>query len=248
MFRIRRASPFPSYPIERSFARLGVSIGYDDSSIRTVSTGRHTYFTYLNFLRANGPNALNGIKTISITPSYSYNSKNNFLNPTAGKSIFFSVKASASVLGANVNVMQPTFDVQYYHVSPKWHRNVLAFHLLGHDRRRLWRKVRAAVHAQLHRRRKRRPRIRVLTASRRSPICPAALRLPELNPDGSQRTQKQLVNGVLTSVPVALPVPAYQIISPGGDTHAIFNFEYRIPIVGPITMAPFFDAGINRIL
>ena len=68
---------------------------------------------------------------MSITPSYSYNSKNNFMNPTAGKSIFFSVKAAASVLGANVNEIQPTFDGQYYHVSPRWHKNVMAFHLMA---------------------------------------------------------------------------------------------------------------------
>jgi outer membrane protein insertion porin family len=33
------------------------------------------------------------------------------------------------VLGANVNTIHPTFDGQYYHVSPRWHKNVLAFHL-----------------------------------------------------------------------------------------------------------------------
>jgi outer membrane protein insertion porin family len=120
-----------SYPIKRSFARLGVALGYDDSSIITKSTGAQTYFTYLNFLGVNGPNALNGIKTLSITPSYSYNSKNNYQNPTAGKSIFFSLKASGSFLGANVNTIQPTLDVQYYHPSPRWHRNTLAFHFLG---------------------------------------------------------------------------------------------------------------------
>ena len=43
-------------------------------------------------------------------------------------------------------------------------------------------------------------------------------------------------------------VPIYQIITPGGDTQAVFNFEYRIPIFGPVTLAPFFDAGLNKIL
>ena len=28
----------------------------------------------------------------------------------------------------------------------------------------------------------------------------------------------------------------------------MFNFEYRIPIFGPVTLVPFFDAGMNRIL
>ena len=35
---------------------------------------------------------------------------------------------------------------------------------------------------------------------------------------------------------------------PGGDTNIVANFEYRIPIVGQtVTLAPFFDAGMNRI-
>ncbi len=51
----------------------------------------------------------------------------------------------------------------------------------------------------------------------------------------------------ITPEPVGLSLPFYQIITPGGDTQGIFNFEYRIPIFGPVTMAPFFDAGLNKI-
>ena len=39
----------------------------------------------------------------------------------------------------------------------------------------------------------------------------------------------------------------YQLILPGGDTAAVFNYEYRIPIFGPVTLAPFIDAGIDRL-
>ena len=64
----------------------------------------------------------------------------------------------------------------------------------------------------------------------------------------SQRTQKTLIDGYLTSTDVAQNVPIYQIITPGGDTQSVFNFEYRIPILGPVTLAPFFDAGLNKIV
>jgi outer membrane protein insertion porin family len=33
------------------------------------------------------------------------------------------------------------------------------------------------------------------------------------------------------------------IVHVGGDTQAVFNLEYRIPIAGPISLVPFFDAG-----
>ena len=69
-----------------------------------------------------------------------------------------------------------------------------------------------------------------------------------LNDDGSARTQKVVQNGVISSVPVTMNVPSYQLITPGGDTQVVGNFEYRIPIVGPVTLALFTDAGVNKIL
>jgi outer membrane protein insertion porin family len=237
-----------SYPILRTFARLGVALGYDISSITTESQGAATYFNYLDFERVNGPNALNGIKTLSITPSYSYNSKNSFMNPTAGKSIFFSIKASGSVLGANVNSIQPTFDAQYYHVSPRWRKNVLAFHFMattvtgfgGKDAPPF---ARAFMGGEND--------VRGFDFYSISPIAylPSSASVSILSPDSNtQRNQTQLVNGYPTSVPAALSIPTYQIITPGGDTHGVFNFEYRIPIVGPVSLVPFYDAGVNRIL
>ena len=32
---------------------------------------------------------------------------------------------------------------------------------------------------------------------------------------------------------------------PGGDTSLVSNLEYRIPIVGPVTLAIFDDTGMN---
>jgi outer membrane protein insertion porin family len=235
-----------SYPIKRSFARLGLSVGYDDSSIVTKSTGALTYFTYLAFERVNGPNALNGIKTLSITPSYSYNSKNNYLNPTGGKSIFASIQAAGSVLGANVNTIRPTIDMQYYHLSPHWRKNVLAFHitgstLLGYGGKSAPPFSRTFMGGEND--------VRGFQFYSITPVAylPSSANTNVLNPDGSQRTQKTLIDGYLASTNVTQNVPIYQIITPGGDTQGVFNFEYRIPIFGPVTMAPFFDAGLNKI-
>jgi outer membrane protein insertion porin family len=235
-----------SYPIKRSFARLGLAYGYDDSSIVTKSTGATTYFTELAFLGAYGPNALTGIKTSKIIPSYSYNSKNSFLNPTAGKSIYFSFEFASSALGGNVNTIKPVLDMQYYHVSPKWHRNVLAFHLMstvlfGYGGKVAPPFARAFMGGEND--------IRGFDFFTITPVgyIPSSASTNILNPDGSQRTQKTLVNGVLTSTNVTQNIPFYQITTPGGDTTGVFNFEYRIPIFGPVTLAPFMDFGINRI-
>ncbi|MCU1326794.1 MAG: surface antigen [Bryobacterales bacterium] len=236
-----------SYAIKRSFARLGLSVGYDDSSIVTKSKGADTYFKYLNFQGVSGPNSLEGIKSFSITPSYNYNSRNNYMNPTAGMSIFASLQASASVLGANVNTIRPTFDGQYYHVSPKWRKNVLAFHLtlstqFGYGGKVVPPFSRTFMGGEND--------VRGFQFYSITPVAyiPSSASVNVLNPDGSVRTQKTLQNGYQVQSPVAQRTPIYQIITPGGDTQGIFNFEYRIPLFGPITMAPFFDAGLNKIV
>jgi outer membrane protein insertion porin family len=45
-----------------------------------------------------------------------------------------------------------------------------------------------------------------------------------------------------------IPLPVRRIIFPGGDTSLVGNFEYRIPIAGPVTLAPFADIGFNGVM
>jgi outer membrane protein insertion porin family len=70
-----------------------------------------------------------------------------------------------------------------------------------------------------------------------------------LNSDGSPRQQKSVdpSTGAVSLSNVTQTVPAYQLVFPGGNTSLVGNFEYRIPIVGPVTLAYFVDAGLNRL-
>src|SRR5260370_11666366 len=45
-----------------------------------------------------------------------------------------------------------------------------------------------------------------------------------------------------------IPVLTYTATLPGGDLQGFGNIEYRIPIVGPVQAALFFDGGTNGIL
>ncbi len=65
-------------------------------------------------------------------------------------------------------------------------------------------------------------------------------------PPGQAATASPYIDPT-TGNPVTVAVPSYQFIAPGGDTYSVFNYEYRIPIFGPVTLAPFFDAGVDRI-
>jgi outer membrane protein insertion porin family len=56
------------------------------------------------------------------------------------------------------------------------------------------------------------------------------------------------IDGNPTTRSVSVPTLAYQITFPGGDTQGVLNAEYRIPIVGPVTIAAFTDVGTTGIL
>jgi outer membrane protein insertion porin family len=233
--------------LRRSFAQIGLTYGYDISNIVTLTTAAQTYFEYINFSGVSGPNALNGIKTSHIAPSYSYNRVNHPVTPNAGHSIFFSVDFAGSILGGTVNTIRPVAELKYFKQAP-WHKShVLAFHLMGslvtgYGGKFIPPFSRTFIGGEMD--------VRGFENWGISPIAfiPSSASVNVLNDDGSARTQRVIVNGVSQQQAVTMTVPSYQLITPGGDFHSIGNFEYRIPIMGPVTMALFADAGINKIL
>jgi outer membrane protein insertion porin family len=70
-----------------------------------------------------------------------------------------------------------------------------------------------------------------------------------LNGDGTPRQQRIVdpTTGIISFANVTQTIPIYQMVFPGGDTNVTTNFEYRIPIVGPVTLALFFDAGVDKL-
>ncbi|HLN00148.1 MAG TPA: outer membrane protein assembly factor BamA [Bryobacteraceae bacterium] len=233
--------------LRRSFARVGLTYGYTVNHIKTLSTAATDYFTYINFEGVNGPNSLTGIHTSSITPSYSYNTVSNPINPTSGKSIFIGTQFSGSFLGGNVNTVRPSVDFKYFHPNPLHRTHILAAHfmtsvLTGYGGKSAPPFSRTYMGGEQD--------IRGFDIWGVSPIgfIPSQSTVTVYNNDGTIRQQKALVNGVPTLQNVQQTVPSYQIIFPGGDTQILTNLEYRIPIFGPVTLALFLDAGDNRIL
>jgi len=236
-----------SYPLRRSFARVGVTVGYDISNVITQTTAATNYFQYINFSGVAGPNSLDGIRTVHVVPSYSYNTVNHPIDPTGGRSLFASVDVAGSVLGGNVNTISPTIDAKYFKPAP-WHKtHILAFHAMtslitGYNGKYVPPFSRRFMGGEQD--------IRGFEIWGITPIAfiPSSTPVTVLNDDGTARMQKTVVNGAIVNTPVTMSVPSYQLITPGGDTQALFNFEYRIKIVGPVTLAPFFDAGVDKIL
>ncbi|MBZ5581299.1 MAG: outer membrane protein assembly factor BamA, partial [Acidobacteriia bacterium] len=234
--------------LRRSFAQLGVTYGYDESNITNLSSAASSYFQYINFTGVQGPNQLSGIKTSHVAPSYSYNTVNHPITPTAGRSLFFSTDFAGSVLGGNVNTIRPALDMKYYHVAP-WHRtHVLAAHLsawtvMGYGGKSIPPFSRSYIGGEQD--------VRGFEIWTVTPFAfiPSSTTVGVVNDDGSPRTQRTIINGISQQTQVQMQIPVYQLIQPGGDFQSIGNFEYRIPIVGnTVTLSAFFDAGINRIM
>ncbi|MBM3728686.1 MAG: outer membrane protein assembly factor BamA [Acidobacteria bacterium] len=236
---------FLSYPLRRSFARVGLSYSYSVSNVQTLSTASRTYFEFTNFQGLSGPNTLSGIKQSSLIPSYSYNTVDHPITPSRGKSIYATLNFAGSFLRGNVNMIEPTVDVKYFRSGlKKGHvvgAHVLGRHVTGYGGRSAPPFNRFYMGGEND--------IRGFEIWGISPIAyvPSEATINVLNDDGSARLQKVILDGQEQFAPVTQRIPIFQLIFPGGDTQLVSNFEYRIPIFGPVTLAGFFDAGINKI-
>jgi outer membrane protein insertion porin family len=236
---------FANYPLKRSFARLGISYGWDKSKYTTLSTASKTYFDYINFQGLGGPNALAGITTSRVVPSYTYNTVDHPITPSRGRSLFISTSFAGSFLGGNVNMVEPTIDAKWFRAGFK-KGHVIGLHGLGRFLTGYSGKLappfnRFYMGGEQD--------VRGFEIWGISPIAyvPSEATVNVLNDDGSARLQKVIVNGSEQFAAVTQKMPIYQLIFPGGDTQMVGNFEYRIPIFGPVTIAAFFDAGVNRV-
>lgn len=250
---------FLNYPLRRSFSRVGLTYGYDISNIKTLTAAATGYFDELSFENVGaGPTAFcstnlaeasittsscNGIKTSKITPSYQYNTVNNPITPTGGKSLFATVGFAGSVLGGNVNTIEPQIDAKYFRRGLK-KGHIIGMHLLartltgygGKDAPPFQRFYMGGEND-----------VRGFDWFTISPIAfiPSFTSINVLDQNGSVREQRN-PDGSYSAVTMSIPI--YQLVFPGGDTSVVTNVEYRIPIIGPLYLAPFFDAGADRLV
>jgi len=238
---------FTSYPLRRTFARIGLTYGYDVSNITVFTNASRNYFEYLNYLQGiEGANSLTGIKTSKIIPSYSYNTVDHPITPTRGKSFFVSLEYAGGPLGGNVNMLRPTVSATYFRAG-LWPNHVIGMRAMGSFLTGYGGKV-APPYTRFYMGGE--SDIRGFDNWGITPLIfvPSAVKINVLNDDGSARTQKVIVDGKPQYQPVYQTVPIYQLTQAGGDTQWVYNFEYRIPIAGPLTIAGFFDIGANLIL
>ena len=230
-----------SYPLHRSFKRLGLSYSYDDSSIIAVSDASKSLFTNLAFRGISGPNSLNGIVTSRIVPSFSFNTVDAAYNPHRGTS--FSLAGEFAGIGGTVRSVRPVVNVKHFFPMQNGH-NAIAANFQGSFITGYGGVVappfqRFYMGGEYD--------LRGFDIRSVSPVAylPDQSAITLVNPDGSSvpRDPGNPLRGAYT-----IPIPVDRIVFPGGDASLSGNLEYRFTVIGPLVIAPFVDLGIDPII
>jgi len=234
---------FASYPLRRfAFSRVGLTYSYSTSDITPFSQASRLIFENLQFRGFAGPSALRGIRSSRLVPTFAYNTIDHPINPTRGTSLFLSTSVEGGLLGGNVKAL--TQLVEFKHFRPaRPARNTFGFRLLtafatgfggqvlppfnrfflgGEDSVRGFDIFNITPLAF----------IPVQTETQLFFFDPTQL-------DGSGNPRLRFLN---------VPLLDFSTTFPGGDAQVVANVEYRIPLVGPLSLSLFFDAGLNGIL
>jgi outer membrane protein insertion porin family len=239
-----------SEPLRHLFAhkgvtRVGISYALSRSSVTTFNDNTRNVFQTLAFRSGvQGQNALNGIISSVVTPSFTFSSLDRAVGPHSGKDL----NAALAIAGAggNVKYIQPViawrqyFPMHNLKINREGH-NVLGYrvqfsHISGFGgevappQNRIYSGGEADV--------------RGFDVRSTSPytFIPNKLLFNLTNPDGST-VPRDPTNPLLGSVQI--PLPIYRMVSIGGDTSVTANVEYRIPIINQVTFAFFTDFNMT---
>ena len=230
-----------SYPLHRSFKRVGLTYSLDRSSLLALSTASKNLFEFLAFRGISGPNALSGILTSKIFPSFSFNTIDSPISPHSGRQL--TLGAEFAGLGGTVRSIRPIANYQQWFPIQN-RRNTWGFRVQGSFISGFGGLVappfqRFYMGGEND--------IRGFDIRSVSPVAflPSASTITLTNPDGTP----VLLNPANPRMGnYTVPIPVDQITFPGGDLSVITNIEYRITIFGPVALAPFLDTGIDPII
>ncbi len=257
------------------FIRLGLSYSFRNSDIvdpdvnRDSDVGNDFFLTF----------AQQGVTQSTLTPTISYNTLNNSLDPTNGQSLTFGFSVSGGLLGGKVNTIQPYVEYKFFRpfftskesrrtLDPKETRtfglralfghigsfgtpfdsNSLSFiggtplfarFFLGGDESIRGYNVRGIAPTAP---------VRVFQTTRNvfavDSITQRRLKVRRPSEaNGNSITQNVLNNFLVEDDLVVINGIEEFPTFIGADTQLLLNFEYRIPIVGPVAFVPFLDIG-----
>ncbi|MBN1567306.1 MAG: outer membrane protein assembly factor BamA [Acidobacteria bacterium] len=223
--------------IRRSLWSFAGSYTYQRIGVSDIASGFESYA--LSQFVGSTPTgdvttALKGIIRSEVTPMLSYNSTDAYFNPTRGTALQLSTAISGGFLGGDFSMVRPMISLRHF-FPDRWlsgGRNVFGFNLLGEY-------IQAYSNSSV-------PFFDRFYIGGENTIRGFDIR--SISPLAISRTPLFDVQGnPIIDLKTGLPRIAESLIPLGGDTVGVFNFEYRIPIAGPLSIAAFYDMGLNRV-
>ncbi|MGC2209006.1 MAG: outer membrane protein assembly factor BamA [Candidatus Korobacteraceae bacterium] len=233
-----------AYAVRRSFRRFGLTYSFDDSDINPISLASQDYFYELAFRSVSGTNAVHGIMTSKLVPSFSKSTIDSPLRPHKGSSYFVGMDIAG--LGGNVDYLRPIGEYKKFIPMKGFHANKQGLQTLGFRVQGSFITGFAGKTAPPFERffQGGDTDLRGFDIRTASPtaLINDQVAVPLTNPDGVPvpRDPNNALAGNYT-----INVPIQRLVYPGGDTSIVGNLEYRIPIAGPVTLALFVDSGMN---
>jgi outer membrane protein insertion porin family len=218
---------------------ISTSYTYQNISIDNIASGFEGYALsqVAGLVSSNtAADSIKGVRRAEVTPTLSYNTTNSYYNATKGSSVTLSVGVAGGILGGNLSLVRPSLEARHF-IGDRWlfrrsNTNVFAFRLVGQY-------IQAYKGSSA-------PFFDRFFIGGETTIRGFDIR--SISPMGISSTPSVDAQGNPIIDPLTgLPLVTKNIISLGGDTLALFSAEYRIPIVGPLSMSPFYDVGITRI-
>ncbi len=226
-------------------ARVGISYSLSRSSITTLNQNTLNVLQTLAYRSGiAGQNALNGIVTSVVTPSFSFSTLDRAVGPHNGKDL--NVAFQVAGVGGNTKYYAPTatyrqfFPMKGLRVNREGH-NVLGYRVqfsavggFGGQVAPPFNRIYGGGEND----------VRGFDVRSASPytLIPTRVLFNLTNPDGSN-IPRDPTNPTLGNI--SIPLPINRLSSVGSDTSFVSNVEYRIPIVNQVTFAVFTDFGMN---
>ena len=225
--------------------RVGVSYALTRSNISTFNDNTRNVFETLAFRSGIAQNnALDGIVSSIVTPSFTYSSVDRAAGPHNGRDFNLAVQVAGA--GGNVKYFSPVASFRQFYPMKGLRINREGHNVLG-MRMQL-------AHAQGFGGEVAPPFNRVygggesdirgfdIRSATPYTFIPTRINFNLTNPDGST-VPRDPTNNTLGNIQI--PLPIYRLVTVGGDTSFTGNVEYRIPIVSQVTFAFFTDFNLT---
>lgn len=223
--------------LSRSFWTIGTSYTYQRIGVSNIAKGFETFALgqFTGYTSASdSSSALTGIIRSEITPTVHYNNTNAYFNATQGRSFSLSTSIAGGVLGGDFNMVRPVLEYRHF-ITDKWlshGRNVFAFNLQ-------FQYIQSYGNSSV-------PFFDRFFIGGENTIRGFDIRSISPIAVTSTRQFDSLGNPIIdfkTGLPKTVQSRPFAV---GGDTVGVFNFEYRIPIAGPLSISAFYDMGLAR--